>query len=242
MTRPAGGAAGEYALRRETDWSAFRAQSGPPGDYWATWAERSNGWRPAMLLLQPLGRDRPDLLEPLRPLLDALADVEGVELPPPSFVHLPTLVVGYLMSTDISFTDMENIAMQAAGRIQRLAPFTLRFSGISATEETLYLGVDDGYALREVRLAAAERAPRIAEALREEGEAAGGQDFVPTVPFAYFMGGGDRARIAELVEPYRETVLGEHHASHIGLGRLLCEPQIRYPGPDVLVEIPLRGK
>lgn len=196
-----------------------------------------------MALLQPVGRDHPQLLEPLQPLLDVLAELEEIELPPPSFLHVPTLVVGFVTATDISFTEMESMTMRASSHIARMPPFSLRVGGISAREDALYLGVDDDFHLREVRRRAGERAPRIAQALRDDPAFApdGGDRFMPSIPFAFFTGRGDRARVIEAVEPYRETELGECSVTHISVGRLLSDPQIRYPDPDVILEIALRG-
>ena len=61
------------------------------------------------------------------------------------------------------------------------------------------------------------------------------------VACAFGAGRGDRARVMGAVGPYRETGLGECSVTHISGGRLLSDPQIRYPDPDVILEIVLRG-
>ena len=237
-------AAAEYRERRDRDWQAFVDGAGPPADYWAAWAERSLTWRPALLLLQPVGRDHPMLLESLQPLLDALGELEEVDLPPVEFVHLPTLVVGFLASTDISYTQMETICLYASSSIVRAEPFSISVGGVSVREDALYLGVDDGFRLREVRRLAAAGAPRIAEALRAEETASpdGADGFVPTIPFGYFTGSGDRRRVIEALEPYRDAELGEFAVRYIGMGRVLSDEQIHYADLDVMTEVPLRGK
>ena len=237
-------AAAEYRERRERDWQAFVDGAGPPADYWAGWEERSLAWRPALILLQPVGRDHPTLLEPVQPLLDTLAELEEVDLPPIEFVHLPTLVIGFLASKDISYTQMETICLYASASIVHAEPFSIRVGGISIHEDGLYLGVDDGFRLRDVRRLAAEGAPRVAEALRAEVAASpdGRDDFVPSIPFAYFTGSGDRRRVVEAVEPYRDAELDEYAVRYIGMGRVLSDEQIHYADLDVMTEVPLRGQ
>ena len=229
----------EYRERWQRDWAAFASGGGPPADYWARWEQRSHCWRLPMLLLQPLGRDHPALLDPLEPLLEQLGAMEELELAPPGFLHLPVLLVGWLMSSDISYTEMERIWIRAAAGIQRGDAFSLRLGGVSADEDGLYVGVDDGLALRDVRARAVAREPRVAQAAREsELEGA----YVPKFHFAYGSGRGDRARVIEAVEPYRDAVLGEYAVTRVGVGRLLSDPQIRYPDPDVIAEVALRGR
>ena len=194
-----------------------------------------------MMLLLPIGRDHPDMLDPLRPLLDLLASLEEVDLPPVGFLH-PAHTAGGVSDVQRHHVHGDgNHLREASSSIRRVPPFSLRVGGISAREDALYLAVDDDLQLREVRRRAAEGSSRIARAPRDDPALApdGADHFVPSIPLAYFTGRGDRARIIEAVEPHREIAVGEYPVARIGVGRILSEPQIPYPDVDVVAEIAL---
>ena len=232
-----------YAAKRERDWEAFASGAGPPASHWERWAEESFDWRPAISFFQPVGNDYPDLAERIQPLFAALAGLEEVELPPASFLHLTTLQVGFLRAADIYWSQVETFYVNAAPRLHRLEPFRIRVGGVSAGADALYLGVDDGLVLREARRLIALGVPKVHQVLREAGIPTGEADpFVPEIPFAYFTGKGDRARVIEAIAPHREADLGEYPVSHIKMGRIAPDPDIHFPDPDVVAEIILFGK
>jgi len=236
-------AAAEYAARRAEDWAAFTAKSGPGADRWAAWAELSYQWKNAVEFLQPVGLDYPSYLEPLQPLLERLGTMEEVDLPPAEFTHLTVLRLGFLMSSDILWSQTESFYVNAAPRIHRVQPFSIRIGGISAHEDVLYLGVDDGHQFREVRRQIRLGVMKAAEMLKSDPEWSPEADrYMPIVPFAYFTGRGDRARVIEAVEPYLNTELGEHPITKIKMGRVASDPDIHYPGMDVIAEIGLLGQ
>ena len=94
--------------------------------------------------LKPFGLDKPDVLEPIQPLIDALGKMEEIELFPTGFLHMTTVHVGFLMATDIMWSQVESLWANAAPRIHRFEPFDLALGGISAFDDSLYIGIDDG--------------------------------------------------------------------------------------------------
>jgi hypothetical protein len=232
----------EYAIRRAEDWATFTAGSGPGGDHWAQWAQHSHDWKNTIEFLQPVGLDYPSYLDPLEPLLDTLRGLEEVDLPPMEFTHLTMLRLGFMMSTDILWSQVESFYANAAPRIHRIAPFSVRFRGISAHDNALYIGVDDDHAFREVRRQVKLGVAKASEAMTTDPDVTSqGDGFRPVIPFAYFTGRGDRRRVIEAVASYREVDLGEHAMTHIKMGRVSSDPDIHYPPIDVVAEMGLLG-
>ena len=169
--------------------------------------------------------------------------LEEIDLPPPAFLHLKCIQVGFLRAAGIYWSQVETFYVNAAPRLHRIEPFKIRVEGISASEDALYLGVDDGLAFREVRRQVALGVPKIGQVFKEAGVETGDADrFVPEIPFAYFSGRGDRARVIEAIAPHLDAQLGEYPVSHIKMGRVAPDPDIHYPNPDVVAEIILFGK
>ena len=232
-----------YARKRERDWEAFSSGDGPLTSHWELWAEEPFDWRPAISFFQPVGRDYPDLAERIQPLFDALEGLEEVELPPASFLHLSCLQVGFLRAADIYWSQVETFYVNAAPRVHRVEPFSLHVAGVSAREQAVYLGVDDGYQLREVRRQIGLGVPKAAAVFKEKGIQIGdGDDFVPDIPIAYLVDGGDRAAIIDAVMPYLHADFGTYPVSHIKMGRIAPDPEVHYPNIDVVAEISMLGK
>ncbi len=234
--------AAEYRGRREADWERLLGGRGPLPDFWERYAERSHGWRQWIAFLQPLGRDHPEALAPLEPLYERLRAAGGVEILPAGYLHATAIQIGWMMATDVMWSQVESFYVNAAPRIHRVEPFTLRLGGISATEETLYLGVDDGHALREVRRQVGLGVPKVSQVLRgvDPQVTPRGDRFMPVVHVAHFAG-ADRLAVARAVEGYRDIELGEVEVTHIKMARMSPDPDIRTPEPDVLAEIGLLG-
>ena len=232
-----------YAEKRERDWAAFTSGDGPLPDHWARWAEESFDWRPEISFFQPVGVDYPDLAERVQPLRNALDGLEEVDLAPVNFLHLKSIQIGFLRAADLYWSQVETFYVNAAPRVHRVEPFKIRIEGVSAGADALYLGVDDGLAFRELRRQVALGVPKISQVLKEAGiEIGDGDSFVPEIPFAYFTGKGDRARVIEAITPHLDAQLGEYPVSHIKMGRVAPDPDIHYPNLDVVAEIILFGK
>jgi len=233
----------EYAARRAADWAAFTAGSGPGADHWALWAQTSHDWRNAIEFLQPIGLDYPNYLERVQPLLDKLSGMEEVDIPPVEFTHMTVLRLGFMMSSDILWSQVESFYVNAAPRIHRLHPFSMRFRGISAREDGLYVGVEDNHIFREVRRQVKLGVMKAAEVMKTDPDATPeGDRYMPTVQFVHFTGRGDRRRVIEAVEPYLDADLGEFPVTHIKMGRVASDPDIHYPPMDVVAEIGLLGE
>jgi hypothetical protein len=232
-----------YEEQRERDWADFTSRSGPTQDYWARWEERSFGWKVPIVFLQPLGLESPSFFEPLQPLLDELGELEEVEVPPVEWLHTRYIEIGFMRPVDILWSQVETFYVNAAPRIHKLEEFPLRIGGISvADDERIYLGVDEGGQYREVRRVVGLGVPKVYERMREdplitpEGDA-----FVPTIEIGFLMGRGDRSRVIEALEPYRDIDLGTITPEKLKMARMPIQPHDHYAGIDVVAEIPMYG-
>lgn len=233
-----------YAEQRERDWSAFTSASGGTQDYWENWAERSAGWKVPIEFLQPLGLDAPEAFDALKPVFGTLEAMEEVEVPPVSWLHLTYVHVGFLRATDILWSQVESFYVNAAPRIRRVEPFTLQLGGISiANDERIYLGADDGGAFRQLRRQIRNGVPKVYEQFRDDPvfNSDGGDAFVPQIDIGFLTGRGDRARVVEALEPYRELEVGPLDQTLMKMARVPIQPHAHYADLDVVAEIPLLG-
>jgi len=232
-----------YAEQRARDWDAFVAGRGPLADYWARWEQLSFSWKFPIEFLQPLGLDAPDAFAPLEPLLNALRELDEVEVPPISWLHATYVRVGFLRATDVMWSQVESFYVNAAPRIRRVEPFSVRLAGISvADDERIYLGIEDGGSYREVRRQIRLGVPLVYEKMKDDPlVTADGDAFVPTLDLAFFTGRGDRARVRAVLEQYRDIDLGELPLTHMKMGRVPIQPHDHYIEIDIVAEIPLLG-
>ncbi len=228
-----------YAEQRARDWAAFSASSAPLPSYRDHWEEYSHGWKVPIEFLQPIGLDRPDILEPIQPLVETLSKMEEVELFPTGFLRMTTVHVGFLMATDIMWSQVESLWANAAPRIHRFEPFDLRFGGISAFEDSLYVGIDDAGILKQVRNQVRLAIPVIYQKAKEDPH---WDEYIPFMRFAGFTGKGSRERVVEAVAPYLEAQLGDTRIDQVKMGRVPADPQTGWGDIDVIAEIPLYGK
>lgn len=233
-----------YAEHRERDWNDFVTRSGPLPDYWALWEERSHGWRVPIEFLQPIGLETPSAFEGLEPVLERLREMPEVDVIPTEWLHTTWVRVGFLMSTDIMWSQVESFYVNAAPRLRRIAPFSVTLRGISVGDgERIYLGVEDGGVYREARRLAKLGVPQVWEVLKNDPlitEA--GDQFVPTLDIAYFTGKGDRRRVIEALEPFRDLEVGTAPLTHTKLARVPILPYNHYEAIDVVAEIPMLGE
>lgn len=236
-------ATAEYTERRAQDWAAFTAAAGPPADHWEVYGKLSFDFRQSVEFLQPTGLELPELLDPLQPLLETLRSMDEIDIPPYEFLHFTMLRLGWLKPDDIYWTQVESFYVNAAPRLHRLDPFTIRFGGISAREDALYIGIDDAYRFREARRLIRLGVPKAAEALRYDPLwSPEGDRYMPTMDFAFFTGRGDRRRVIEAVTPYLDAAVGEQQITHIKMARIASDPQVHYQPVDVVAEIGLLGE
>ena len=232
-----------YAEERERHWAEFAASTAPLRDYWAEWERRSHGWRVPIEFLQPVGLDSPQFAEPLAPLLRALDALDEVVVIPVEWMHTTSIHVGFLMSTDIMWSQVESFYVNASPRLHRIAPFSLQLGGISMTEDAVYLGVDDGLVFREVRRQVGLGVPKVHQVLREDPLVTPeGDHFVPRIEIAHFTGKGERSRVVETLAPYRELDAGRLPITHVKMARVPIQPHDHYHPIDVIAEIGLLGE
>lgn len=238
MTAPVTTAAG-YAADRANNWAAFASSSAPLPSYRENWDKRSYGWKVPIEFCQPIGLDYPTFLEPVQPLIDALAKLEEVELFPLGHLYMTTVHVGFLKADDIMWSQVESIYVNAAPRLHRLDPFPLKIGGISALEDCLYFGVDDSNIVKEIRRLVRLAVPVVYQKAREDSH---WPDFIPSIRFAGFTGKGSRQRVIEAVTPYLDTPLAEATVDKVKMARIPADPQTGWGDLDVIAEIALYGK
>jgi hypothetical protein len=233
-----------YAEARERDWNEFVNASGPLPDYWGLWEDRSHGWRVPIEFLQPLGLEAPDGFDALQPLLDVLEAMPEVDVVPREWLHSTWVRVGFLMSTDVMWSQVESFYVNAAPRLRRIEPFTVTLRGVSVGDgERIYVGIEDGGNYREARRQAKLGVPKVWEVMKMDPliDAGGGDHFIPQLDIGYFTGKGDRARVIEALEPFRDLHVGDIDLTHMKLARLPIQPHSFYEPIDVVAEIPMLG-
>jgi len=235
--------ASSYLETREREWSAFAAASTPLPDYWGWWEEHSASWKVPIQFLQPVGQEFGDQLAPLAELLEAMGELEELEVPPVEWVHITYIDVGFLRPTDVLWSQVESFYVNAAPRIRRVEPFGLKIGGLSVTDDgQVYLGVDDGGNYRELRRQIRLGVPFVSQKMKDDPlVTADGDAFVPRLPIAFTTGQGDRGRLVEFLEAHRSVDLGEVRPPHMKLARLPIQPHDHYGAIDVVAEIPLLG-
>ncbi len=233
-----------YAEQRERHWNDFVNASGPLPDYWTLWEERSHGWRVPIEFLQPIGLESPSVFEGLEPLLERLREMPEVDVIPTEWLHTTWVRVGFLMSTDVMWSQVESFYVNAAPRLRRIAPFDVTLRGVSVADgERIYLGVEDAGNYREARRLAKLGVPKVFEVLRDDPLITEeGDTFVPTLDIGYFTGKGDRQRVIEALEPFRDLEVGTTPLTHTKLARLPILPYNHYETIDVVAEIPMLGE
>ena len=232
-----------YLEAREQDWSAFTGASEPLPDYWAWWEEHSAGWKVPIQFLQPIGQEFAEDLGALAELLEAMGELEELEVPPLEWVHMTYVDVGFLRPTDVLWSQVESFYVNAAPRIRRVEPFSLRIRGLSASADgQIYLGIDDGGSYRELRRQIRLGVPFVSQKMKDDPLiTADGDAFVPRMPVAFTTGRGERARLAEFLDGRRDLDLGEFKPPNMKLARLPIQPHDHYGAIDVVAEIPLLG-
>ena len=235
--------AATYVEERERDWAAFMSSSAPLPDYWAWWEEHSAGWKVPIQFLQPIGQEFGDELGALTKLLEAMSELDEVAVPPLAWVHISYVDVGFLRPTDVLWSQVESFYVNAAPRIRRVEPFSLRIAGLSASEDgQIYLGVDDGGSYRELRRQIRLGVPFISQKMQDDPlVTVDGDGFVPRLPIGFTTGNGDRARLVEFLEAHRDIDLGDVSPPTMKLARLPIQPHDHYGPIDVVAEIPLLG-
>lgn len=232
-----------YAETRERDWSAFAGSTAPLPDYWGWWEEHSAGWKVPIQFLQPIGSEFTDELGALTELLEAMGELDELEVPPVEWVHMTYVDVGFLRPTDVMWSQVESFYVNAAPRIRRVEPFSLHIAGLSVTEDgQVYLGIDDDGNYRELRRQIGLGVPFVSQKFKDDPLiTADGDAFVPKLPIAFTTGRGDRARLTEFLEAHREFDLGTFEPPHMKLARLPIQPHDHYGAIDVVAEIKLLG-
>lgn len=238
MTAPVITAA-DYAADRAQNWAAFASSSAPLPSYRENWDKRSYGWKVPIEFCQPIGLDYPGFMEPVQPLIEVLSKMEEIELFPVGHLYMTTVHVGFLKADDIMWSQVESIYVNAAPRLHRLDPFPLKIGGISALEDCLYFGVDDGDVVKEIRRLVRLAVPVVYQKAREDNRWG---DFIPSIRFAGFTGKGTRQRIIEAVTPYLDTPLAEVTVDQVKMARVPADPQTGWGDLDVIAEIGLYGK
>jgi hypothetical protein len=229
----------DYAPDRANNWAAFASTTAPLPSYRENWDKRSHGWKVPIEFCQPIGLDYPGFMAPIQPLIDELAKMEEIELFPEGHLYMTTVHVGFLKADDIMWSQVESIYVNAAPRLHRLDPFPLKIGGISATEDALYFGVDDGDIVKEIRRMVRLAVPVVYQKARDDTRWG---EFIPSIRFAGFTGKGSRQRVVQAVSPYLDAHLADVTVDKVKMARIPADPQTGWGDLDVIAEIGLYGK
>ena len=105
-----------------------------------------------------------------------------------------------------------------------------------------FFGVDDGLVLRELRRQLKLGVPAVYEVMKDDPlMTADGDAYAPTIEIAHFSGKGQRSRVLETLEPYREIDAGSVPISQVKMARLPIQPHDHYGDIDVIAEMTLLG-
>ena len=232
-----------YRDARERDWAAFAHVSDPPPDYWNWWEEYSSGWKVPIQFLQPIGQEFGSELAELNNLMQSLDSMEQVSAPPIEWIHITYLDVGFLRPTDVLWSQVESFYVNAAPRIRRVEPFSIRIAGLSVSENgEIYLGIDDSGNYRSLRRQIRLGVPFIAQKANQDPTVVSDEDmFVPRLPIGFTTGRGNRQQLLDSLSEHRDINLGEFTPPNIKLARLPIQPHDYYIPIDVVAEIPLLG-
>ena len=232
-----------YRESRGRDWAAFGNVSDPPPDYWNWWEEHSSGWKVPIQFLQPIGQEFRSVLDALNDLMQSLNAMEQVSTPPIEWIHITYIDVGFLRPTDVLWSQVESFYVNAAPRIRRVEPFSIRITGLSISEDgEIYLGVDDSGNYRSLRRQIRLGVPFIAQKANEDSAVISDEDmFIPRLPIGFTTGHANRQELLDNLSEYRDIDLGEFIPPNMKLARLPIQPHDHYSPIDVVAEIPLLG-
>ena len=236
---------GFYQARMKSDWDNFFSESEDSLPcYWEYWEEFSNSWRVPIQFIQPIGLDSHRQLESLEPLLSKLDSTTEVIVPPTDRLHITWVHIGFLMATDIMWSQVETFYVNASPRLRRVPPFSIELSGGSVDDKgTVYVGVYDSGAYRDARKQARNGVPKVYEVLRDSNEFIDGKDmFVPKLPVGHLSGKGRRENLLSLLEDWRTVEFTTIELTHLQMARVPIMPHDHYASLDVVAQIEMRGE
>lgn len=232
MTRPAA---------YDEVWGAFEASNALAHHRrdWAAWARDQTA-----LLLFAIRLENPAVLARLGRLQRHLAEVAGLELHPPHFLHVTLQFGGFLAPSgqppgadQVSREELEAAVERAAPRLARVPAFELPLGGVNAFQSAVFVETP---------------APEALQALRTCIRTAGGAALRRVDPWdellfhltlGYFGDGADAQAARAAIRPLRGEAVGSARVEAVDLVRLPTAQLEPYPAFEVLARFPLdRGR
>ena len=141
-----------YEQKSQDDWDYFLSSTSQLTDYWSKWEESSENWRIPIQFIQPLGLEYPEQLNPIQNLMDELAELEELEVPPLNWIHMTYIHVGFLSPLDVLWSQVESFYVNAAPRIRRVEPFSIEIRNLSISSDgRVYINIFDNGCYQELR-------------------------------------------------------------------------------------------
>ena len=234
-----------YYERMHVDWDNFFSEATDSlPNYWDYWEKFSNSWRVPIEFIQPIGLDSPRQFESLEPLLSKLDSSTEVTVPPTDWLHISWVHIGFLMATDIMWSQVETFYVNASPRLRRIPPFFIQLSGVSVDDKgVVYVGVHDSGFYRDARKQARNGVPKVYEVLRDSEEFVDGKDmFVPKLAIGHLSGEGSREKLCSLLEDWRTAEFTRIDLTHLQMARIPIMPHDHYASLDVVAQIEMRGE
>tara|TARA_B110000263_G_scaffold152117_1_gene132072 strand:- start:579 stop:1346 length:768 start_codon:yes stop_codon:yes gene_type:complete len=234
-----------YQERMKIDWDIFFSNSEKSlPNYWEYWEKFSNSWRVPIQFIQPIGLDSPRYFESLEPLLSKLDSSPEVIVPPTDWLHISWIHIGFLMATDIMWSQVETFYVNASPRLRRIPPFSIKLSGVSIDDKgVVYVGVYDSGSYRDARKQARNGVPKVYEVLRDSNEFVDGRDiFIPKLAIGHLSGEGNRQNLLSLLEDWRTVEFTTIDLTHLQMARIPIMPHDHYASLDVVAQIEMRGE
>ena len=227
-----------YEQKNQDDWEYFLSSTSLLPDYWSKWEESSENWRVPIQFIQPLGVEYPEQLHPIQNLMDELADLEELEVPPLNWIHMTYIHVGFLSPLDVLWSQVESFYVNAAPRIRRVEPFSMEIRNLSISADgRVYINIFDGGAYQELRNQISLGVPFIGKKMNDLTNG----NFIPTMDIAYTTGKGEKENLISKLENYRTIDAGTVNPNLMKLARVPIQPHDHYLDLDIIAEIPLLG-
>ena len=227
-----------YKQKSQDDWDYFLSSTSRLPDYWSKWEESSENWRIPIQFIQPLGLEYPEQLNPIQNLMDELAELEELEVPPLNWIHMTYIHVGFLSPLDVLWSQVESFYVNAAPRIRRVEPFSIEIRNLSISPDgRVYINIFDNGSYQELRRQISLGVPFIGKKMNNTIS----ETFIPTMDIAYTTGKGDKEKLITKLENYRSIDAGTFNLNLMKLARVPIQPHDHYLDLDVIAEIPLLG-
>jgi hypothetical protein len=210
-------------------------------NYMNNYEKRTYNWKQWVGFMIPIGLKNESLLQNIHDSIKNIYDIKGIEHFPLSYCYLPIAFIGYLKPDDVMWSQVESFYANASPRIHRISPFEIESLTVSYNNETVYLSINDNYNFREIRKQLKIGVPHIRKIFTEnDNQVISDIDyFMPKVDLGYFS----NTELSNIKKTLANTkiITQKITIDKVYLVRMASDPQINFPDPDIIAEIPLIG-